>query len=70
MTSTERIHRNQEVRNPEPRCCAECGETAKARQAPRPNVGVGYAGPMYCRECNPRFRFLDMHYASLERMGG
>jgi len=35
--------------------CAECGEAAKAIQAPRANVGVGYTGPMYCRECNPRF---------------
>ncbi len=46
--------------------CAGCGEAAKALQTPRPNVGVGYKGPMYCRECNPRFRFVDAHFTSLE----
>ena len=70
MATTSSIPATQKVRNPEPRCCAACGEAAKALQAPRPNVGNGYAGPMYCRECNPRFRFLDMHHSSLERMGG
>ncbi len=48
--------------------CAGCGETAKALQSPRANVGVGYCGPMYCRPCNPRFRMLDMHFSSLERL--
>ena len=48
--------------------CAECGETAKALQAPHPNVGTAYWGPMYCRECNPRFLVLDMHHSSLERL--
>jgi hypothetical protein len=48
--------------------CAGCGETAKALQTPRPNVGHGYTGPMYCRPCNPRFRALDFHYSSLERL--
>ncbi len=48
--------------------CAECGEAARALQAPRPNVGVGYTGPMYCRPCNPRFRALDFHYSSLEML--
>lgn len=48
--------------------CADCGETGRTLQAPRPNVGTGYEGPMYCRECNPRFRALDFHYSSLERL--
>ncbi len=48
--------------------CAGCGETAKALQTPRPNVGHGYKGPMFCRECNPRFRFVDAHFTSLERL--
>ncbi len=48
--------------------CAKCGETGRTLQTPRPNVGIGYTGPMYCRECNPRFRFLDFHYSSLERL--
>ncbi len=48
--------------------CAGCGEKAKALQTPRPNVGHGYKGPMYCRKCNPRFRALDFHFTSLERL--
>lgn len=48
--------------------CAKCGRSARTLQAPRPNVGTGYEGPMYCRECNPRFRALDFHYSSLERL--
>ncbi len=48
--------------------CAECGEAAKALQAPRPNVGTEYTGPMFCRPCNPRFRFVDAHFTSLERL--
>ncbi len=48
--------------------CAKCGGSARALQAPRPNVGVSYTGAMYCRECNPRFRALDFHYSSLERL--
>ncbi len=48
--------------------CADCGEKAKALQAPKPNAGTGYAGPMFCMPCNPRFRMLDFHHASLERL--
>ncbi len=48
--------------------CAGCGERAKVLQTPRPNVGHGYKGPMFCRPCNPRFLMLDMHHSSLERL--
>ncbi len=48
--------------------CSGCGEAAKALQTPRPNVGHGYKGPMYCRKCTPRFRALDFHFTSLERL--
>ena len=49
--------------------CAGCGETGRTLRAPRPNVGRGYAGPMYCTSCNPRYRFVDMHASCLERLG-
>jgi hypothetical protein len=49
--------------------CSGCGTTTKALTAPRPNVGRGYRGPMYCLACNPRFRILDAQWSGLERMG-
>jgi hypothetical protein len=48
--------------------CASCGTTTKTLTAPRPNVGHGYRGPMYCLSCNPRFFAVDMHFSCLERM--
>ncbi len=50
--------------------CSRCGTRAKTLTAPRPNVGHGYRGPMYCLPCNPRFRTLDAQWSGLERMGG
>ena len=32
--------------------CSGCSTTAKTLTAPRPNVGHGYEGPMYCLSCN------------------
>lgn len=49
--------------------CSGCGTTAKMLTAPRPHVGHGYRGPMYCLSCNPRFFVVDMHFSCLERMG-
>jgi hypothetical protein len=49
--------------------CSGCGTTAKTLTAPRPNVGHGYRGAMYCVACNPRFRTLDAVWSALERMG-
>ncbi len=48
--------------------CASCGTTTKTLTAPRPHVGHGYRGPMYCLPCNPRFRILDAQWSCLERM--
>ncbi len=48
--------------------CSGCGTTTKTLTAPRPNVGHGYRGPMYCLPCNPRFFAVDMHFSCLERM--
>jgi hypothetical protein len=50
--------------------CASCGTATKTLTAPRPNVGHGYTGPMYCLPCNPRFGgdMLDAQWSSLERM--
>jgi hypothetical protein len=50
--------------------CSECGTTTKTLTAPRPNVGHGYTGPMYCLACNPRFGgdILDAQWSALERM--
>ncbi len=48
--------------------CSGCGTTTKTLTAPRPNVGHGYRGPMYCLPCNPRFFVVDMHFSCLERM--
>jgi hypothetical protein len=39
--------------------CSGCSTTTKTLTAPRPNVGHGYRGPMYCLSCNPRFFVLD-----------
>ena len=44
--------------------CASCGTRAKTLTAPRPNVGHGYTGPMYCLACNPRFFTLDAQITS------
>lgn len=35
--------------------CSGCDTTTKSLTAPRPNVGHGYRGAMYCLPCNPRF---------------
>jgi hypothetical protein len=48
--------------------CSGCGTRAKALTSPRPNVGHGYMGPMYCLSCNPRFLTLDAQWSCLERM--
>jgi hypothetical protein len=48
--------------------CSGCGTTTKTLTAPRPNVGHGYRGPMYCLSCNPRFFTLDAQWSCLERM--
>ena len=48
--------------------CSGCSTTTKTLTAPRPNVGHGYRGPMYCLACNPRFRTLDAQWSCLERM--
>jgi hypothetical protein len=48
--------------------CSACSTTTKTLTAPRPNVGHGYRGPMYCLSCNPRFFAVDMHFSCLERM--
>ena len=48
--------------------CASCGTTTKTLTAPRPNVGHGYEGPMYCLSCNPRFFVLDAQWSCLEKM--
>ncbi len=50
--------------------CSGCGTTTKTLTAPRPNVGHGYRGPMYCLPCNPRFFTLDAQWSCLERMVG
>ena len=50
--------------------CSGCGTTTKTLTAPRPNVGHGYRGPMYCLSCNPRFFTLDAQWSCLERMAG
>jgi hypothetical protein len=47
--------------------CSGCGTTTKTLTAPRPNVGHGYRGPMYCLSCNPRFFTLDAQWSALER---
>jgi hypothetical protein len=50
--------------------CASCDTTTKTLTAPRPNVGHGYEGPMYCLSCNPRFFALDAQWSCLERAVG
>jgi hypothetical protein len=50
--------------------CSGCGTTTKTLTAPRPNVGHGYRGSMYCLSCNPRFFVLDAQWSCLERMVG
>jgi hypothetical protein len=50
--------------------CSGCGTITKTLTAPRPNVGHGYRGRMYCLSCNPRFFTLDAQWSCLERMAG
>jgi hypothetical protein len=57
-----------EAANRERGTCSGCGTTTKTLTAPRPNVGHGYGGPMYCVPCNPRFFTLDAQWSCLERM--
>jgi hypothetical protein len=64
---TQPAHRDPEETR-ERGTCASCGTTTKTLTAPRPDVGHGYRGPMYCLPCNPRFRTLDAQWACLERM--
>ena len=61
MASTSLAHPAHSIvpeETPETRAsgtCASCGTSTKTLTAPRPNVGHGYTGPMYCLPCNPRF---------------
>jgi hypothetical protein len=50
--------------------CSGYGTTTRTLTAPRPHVGHGYRGPMYCLSCNPRFFTLDAQWSGLERMVG
>jgi hypothetical protein len=50
--------------------CASCGTTTKTLTAPRPNIGPGYRGALYCLSCNPRFFTLDAQCSGVERMVG
>ncbi len=61
---------------PHPRC-AGCGETSgrpseggKALSTERParSWEEAHSLPLYCMDCNPRFRFLDAVYSGLERL--
>ena len=74
MASTSLAHPAQPVvpeETHERGTCASCGTRAKTLTAPRPNVGHGYTGPMYCLPCNPRFGgdMLDAQWSALEWMG-
>ena len=46
----------------------EARRKAESLTAPRPHVGHGYKGPMYCLSCNPRFFTLDAQWSCLEMM--
>ncbi len=67
MDTTKTTATPQPITTHERGVCAGCGERAKVLQAPRPNVGTGYRGPMFCRPCNPRWA-LDFHYSILLRL--
>ena len=69
VTAMVSVHPGTREGTSEHRCCAECGTTERPLMAAEPGVGKGYEGPMYCGECNPRFRFVDTVWSGLERMG-
>jgi hypothetical protein len=50
--------------------CAGCGEPAKSLLLGRParSWKEAKALPMYCFDCNPRFRFADAVMAILDRI--
>jgi hypothetical protein len=66
---TTRIAQPEQHTTRECGACASCGTTTKTLTAPRPNVGHGYKGEMYCVACNPRFFTLGTQWSCLERMG-
>ena len=74
MTTTESsavsAHQPTSEESRERGTCSGCGTTTRALTAPKPNVGHGYTGPMYCLVCNPRFggEMLDAQWSALERM--
>ena len=68
MATTESNASSTQPSTRERGTCFGCGTTTKTLTAPRPNVGHGYKGAMYCMSCNPRFFTLDMHFSCLERL--
>jgi DNA-directed RNA polymerase subunit M/transcription elongation factor TFIIS len=72
VTSKTSIPADREVGTTDSRrYCTECGTTERALMAASPSRSAQEARgkPVYCMECNPRFRFLDAHWSCLERMG-
>ncbi len=65
VTNRSLAHPVPEEETRERGTCEGCGTTTKTLTAPRPNVGHGYTGPMYCLSCNPRFGgdMLDAGFA-------
>jgi hypothetical protein len=68
MATTSLAHPVSEEETRERGTCSGCDTTAKTLTAPRPNVGHGYRGAMYCLSCNPRFFVLDVQWSCLKRM--
>jgi hypothetical protein len=50
--------------------CADCGTTERALMTESPSRSPEEARgkPLYCMECNPRFRYLDAVFTGLERL--
>jgi hypothetical protein len=48
--------------------CSGCGTATKTLSAPRPNVGYGYRGPMFCLHCNTRFFTLDAQVSRVAQL--
>jgi len=52
------------------RVCAGCSEPARTLQAERGAKSPEEAKslPLYCRHCNPRYRYVDAQWSCLERL--
>jgi hypothetical protein len=70
MADAVSLHRETQKGSDRRPGCADCGTTERALMAESPSRSPEEARgkPLYCMECNPRFRYLDAVFTGLERL--